>query len=509
MPRFTSFGIQPVSHQEYYDDLSEILRKAFGDDVNLTVETPQGQLIELLSRYLADLDLFGVETIANLDFNQASEWMLDRYGSLIDLPRREGTYTQIEAIFRGTPFFLITEGLRLSAENGRTVVLTKRLRLDKDGIGIGILNSTTSGAIDIPSGSWELEKMVPFLRDITEIVSPRSSVMGRDRETDADYRRRYLQTIQQHIYGTSGGLEAALRLLPGVSYASVIENLSHSPLEIDENITIPTGGFVVIVGGGNGSEITQLISNFRSIGTPIAIGGATYRTERGYILGYYPVERIAIEVEIDIEPTLDFPVDGLEALHQHITDWFEGDDTHHWDGIGVGEPIDEERFRAALYLVPNHQVKSIKFTLQSQSVEFYAPLQHGGHTHFRHPVQADILVPIQGSLSLPFKEVYDCIEEPSIVGYPDLDPNSSSFGRISFLYKQNDGLGLQVKENFVGKILEPPELFFVWEGADSQSRSYIPSYLAESKPVPDKIPVYKRLFLHPSSVKINVDITQS
>lgn len=511
MPRFTSFGVQPISHQEYYDDLAEILRQAFGEDVNLAIETPQGQLIELLSRYLADLDLFGLDAVASLDLNQASGWMLDRYGSVMELPRKSATRSQVEVIFTGRPFFFIPAGLRVSTFNGVILFLRTDLQLDEQGVGIGILYAATEGSIDIPADSIIREKMMPsYQDDIISISNPKQGIVGADRETDIDYRTRYLQTIQQYNYGTAGGLEAALRLLPGVRYVSIIENTTSSPLKIEENIFIPSLGFMVIIEGGDGSEIVQLISDFRSPGTLLAQGGVSYIVNNQYVIGFYPVEKIAVEVEVVIEADFNFPVDGLELLREYMLGWFAGDFERGWEGVGVGELIEEDRFRAALYLVPHHTIKSVLFRLRSLSVDFYTDIRGSKSVKFDYPVRGKIFVSLTNQPPLPFEEVYDYDEAPEVIAYPNLDSHSQQFRDLVFIHKISDGKGLQVKEHFSTFLRDPPELYFYFIETDRDvifyRDAYASAFLRSNSPLPTKVSPYKKLSLHPDDIRVVVTV---
>lgn len=86
---------------------------------------------------------------------------------------------------------------------------------------------------------------------------------GRDIETDDELRQRYLSGLSVTGKGTSDAVLAAVKRVPSVSDALIVENVTET---LDNTTGLPAKSFEVIVVGGTEDDIAQAIWDSRPLG---------------------------------------------------------------------------------------------------------------------------------------------------------------------------------------------------------------------------------------------------
>ena len=90
MARVTAQGIEPTTLQGYIDALEAAFRSALGQDIDLSPETPAGQLVGTLALTLTEADEALVAVGNGMSRSRALGVQLDDLGSLLGIPRLEG-----------------------------------------------------------------------------------------------------------------------------------------------------------------------------------------------------------------------------------------------------------------------------------------------------------------------------------------------------------------------------------------------------------------------------------
>lgn len=252
----------------------------FGNDFNVDPETPQGRIIELITRSRVFALQMAAACSNMLNLNRANGFVLDDLGSLFYLERSPATYTMGSVGLNGVPGTRVPNGTRLQNDEGNIFVLVG------DDIVIGESGSTTAqyraqetGAIICPAESLTtiLDRVAGL--ESVENATAQSSI-GSDIESDASFRERIKASQQKNALSVVGSIRAAVANVAGVSSVKVLENTSTSSV-VSAGITIPPHGFAVVVDGGAKQAIAEAIFSKKTLGSgyPTAVAtGLTLET---------------------------------------------------------------------------------------------------------------------------------------------------------------------------------------------------------------------------------------
>ena len=250
-------GVTGKDLGEYLAELQGVFRGALGSGLDLSWETPQGQLIAGLGRMFADIDS-ALVAASSRSFTTAVGYQLDDYGSLLDIRRRVGTRTVVGVEIAGDVGKVIPAGFPLQDANHniyRTVEpYTIRLppfftlgyvSFNGPGYSVGsavryanrnYLNTVDRNTASPPGNGWdEIDsagiatfcgfraenvgaqhvpvdglRLVNRILGIDAVYNKTIGFTGTDPENDEQFRRRIAYTIASNSAGTAHGIIAAL-----------------------------------------------------------------------------------------------------------------------------------------------------------------------------------------------------------------------------------------------------------------------------------------------------------
>lgn len=376
------FGIQDDGsfERKYLDDIqASLLERAqaeFGDDVDLAPGSPHRQLIDLATLELADLwqELEGTYYAAY--FPDAVGIQIDRILALAGVSRleRRGATGEVTFTASSAPVdpISIPEGTRVATPEtetkpsipfrttasatipaGATNVTQVPIRalepwetaVDRQHLG----NSTNVGAntitqiLDPIAGVAEVTNPLPTGQSGTRADgSEYNFVAGRDRETDAELKARYENSLGLGGNATLMGIRAAVYNVEGVTGADIEENTSMN----DNTGTggLPPKSFRVTTVGGADNDIAQAITETRSAGIQpygSVTGTATLEDGSTYTAGFDRAVEIDIYVDVTVTVDSTFPDDGATRVENNLIRYIGGTTTGgaNYTGTEIGEDV--------------------------------------------------------------------------------------------------------------------------------------------------------------------------
>ena len=303
MATVTSAGVVGRTMPQYITDLQGVFRDAFGPDLDLAGESPQGQIIAAVARMLADTDA-AVVAVGNRSFSTAVGYELDDYGALLDFRRQPGTQSYVEAVVGGEVG--ATVGIRNTASdangNGFELALISQLpsgyantnyeqpatmvtmvtppnfvsytpyRLNsvvKAGDGANYINAgpntitaqylrTADGWTPFPHPGYAYVRFIAVNNGanqvpvdgltfdartlgLAKIYNKQSIIAGTPPESDESYRRRFANGLARNSAGTAAGIIAALTEGLPAAYLERAYLLENPNTERDLTVRIPGG----------------------------------------------------------------------------------------------------------------------------------------------------------------------------------------------------------------------------------------------------------------------------
>lgn len=314
----TETGYHRETFEEILSDLTLKAKELFGEDIDVSDQTPLGKILSIMAYYRAK-DHEKAELIYYSRFpNSAIGTSLDRLCPLVGLTRNVATPARYQVTVTGEAGTTIPIGFLVATESGiefyNTIETTIATGETTCSITVECTEAGTMGNV--------------VASDISEIVNPEAGIdsvigsavisLGTDEESDYELRKRMNAAIEGSGTGNAASIRAAILKVPTVTDAIIIENDSN---ETDSMGNPPHSLSCYVTGGTDYSQqIGEAIFETKASGiltngtisvTVTDVGGYPHTVK------YNITESVSITVDISIKTTADF---GSESGIAHIKD---------------------------------------------------------------------------------------------------------------------------------------------------------------------------------------------
>ena len=256
----TASGLQPIPPTTIEQNL---VASVSATNPGYTANLP-GTLIEDISSTdvaaIAEMDSFRIELLNSVTPYGANAFLLNQLGQIYGVSIAPATVTSAEVVFGGPAGYVIPVGFTVSDGTFQYTV--------QDGAIIGAsLTSLPTTVFATISGSWailsgtitQLVTSVPSGFNIT-VTNPLPGTPAITAEDETDYRTRVLQAGLAASQGMTRYLKTLVGNIPGVQQRLI------------SAIQQPTGGWEIIVGGGDAFQVAGAI--FESVADPSTLVGS-------------------------------------------------------------------------------------------------------------------------------------------------------------------------------------------------------------------------------------------
>ena len=341
-----SAGVTPTTLPEYIGNLQNRYRTALSNVLDLSDETPQGQLIGIEAEALTIIDEMLVSASNGMAIETASGIQLDDYGTLLGVERKPGSYSSCRIRFDDTVSFL-AYGHRFQA--GGKIWRTKQVYTNLNASSIVDLICDEVGAID--SSGIQLRDSIE--ENVTIVII--SQVLGNDSESDNALRNRYHAMLAKATTGTLEAIRAAVLAVPGVKRCLVRDNSTDAKETIYGTINgidynTDARGIDVWYLGGTGIGVETAVALAKPAGAPVRVGNNILETD--------------VNISVSIQVGGNFPGDGVDQIKKAVVglvdnsnECFAGSTV-----FGIGQIIDEKRVEAAVLSIPGVTLNSLTMT---------------------------------------------------------------------------------------------------------------------------------------------------
>lgn len=330
MAGLNSTGFSKKQYSEVVDDMSTRARDLFGDEINLSVRSPIGIFIRVVSWAIAGLWQLAEAVYFSGYVATAEGTSLDREVRDGGVERRPAETATVDLVFTGTVGASVPIGTEVTTEDG-VIFETTEAGIVGDSISA---DCTEAGAVG-NVGTGTLTSLVSPVAGITGVSNPAEATGGRNIETDAELRARYFLSFAAGGASTEDAIIAELLRTEGVRAAS-LEDVTN----VDDEVV----GFNAIVLGGDASDIAQAIYNYK------AAGVKTYGAESAIATG---INGDTLEIFFDYASVVDiyanitittgdaYPLDGDEQVRTAIAQYIGGtdDDLNLYAGLTMGRDV--------------------------------------------------------------------------------------------------------------------------------------------------------------------------
>lgn len=257
-----NLGITVMTRQELVTYYEAVFTSIYGADVDLTSDSPDGQLIGILVQNVLDLQDFLVNIYNSFDPDNAIGTQLDQRVAINGIQRQAGTFTLTPitvTVDRALNLYGLDQTVQpvfTVADNvGNQWQLVATQNIGAPGAYSYQFRAANPGRVlTVPN---TIKNAVTVVLGVTAINNPSvPTSVGDTEETDAALRIRRQKSTQLPSQGYLNALEAALGNVTGVTYEKVYENKGDI---VDADGIPPHCIWAVLGGNGAPADIANAI----------------------------------------------------------------------------------------------------------------------------------------------------------------------------------------------------------------------------------------------------------
>lgn len=210
--QYNSKGLTPDTLEDFLKNWTVQMRPSFGNDFQITKEGVVGNICTASSLIAMDYEEELLFRDKNMNPYTAEDEYQDQLYKLIGLERTYADYTVVQRTVEGTPNTTAPKGSILFRNKSTQdqFKLNDDCQIGENGKGIGSFTAEELGAIDLPS-----EALCEIITAPTNVIGVYYTVgnqieIGREYESNAEYRERWLQTQSLANSDTESGIKKYL-----------------------------------------------------------------------------------------------------------------------------------------------------------------------------------------------------------------------------------------------------------------------------------------------------------
>ncbi|PHM51038.1 baseplate J/gp47 family protein [Xenorhabdus sp. KK7.4] len=319
---------------------------AFGQDIDLSPETPQGVLVTMEIENRDAMVRNNAELANQINPDIAGGLFLDAIWALMGGGRFSATRSYLSNVeFSGVPDTVIPKGSQAESVTGARFETISTLIIGKNGKTTGDMRAVEPGSIECKAG--HLERVASSILGWETVKNPTHAVVGREAESDISARRRRKQTLAKNTVSVGEAITSSLYELEGVNSLSYRENATAQILTLDGIKLLPHSVYVCVEGGDR-EAIARALLRTKTIGAAYNGQEVVIVTERVSGQEYEirfdrPTEKIVFCRVTVKKSTVDAQSLIPAAVEQWVRGELDGD-----SGLVVGREVSPFEISAAI-----------------------------------------------------------------------------------------------------------------------------------------------------------------
>lgn len=333
----TEHGFNRPTYTDLLNALEYKAKELFGDGINLTVRSPLGLFLRILA-WIWNILWSCLEDVYNSRFADTavgnSLYNLGRNIGLTIFPEGKATgYITVT----GTAGTTVPIGYLVATNGGLQYTVIQEKVISSDGEALVIIKAAETGPeYNTPANTVQVIVNPLSVPGVTAVNNKEAISGGRVKETDAEFRKRYFESVDY-----SGGVNAdAIRSAiineeTGASSAYVYENDTD---ETDLTYNLPPHSIEAVVYGGNDEKIAKAIYDHKSGGIQ-TVGSTTVQvvTASNQQIAIHFSRPTAKKIYIKItDLKTSSGYSGEDSIKNALVDYF-GDGTE--GGMEIGSDV--------------------------------------------------------------------------------------------------------------------------------------------------------------------------
>lgn len=321
---FTDEGIIAPSREEVTAGLWDMMRAAFGSNLNEDARTPQGQLVTSLTAIIRQRDDASIALGNNFDPRYAVGQFQEALAAVYFLARKTAIASVAQLEFIGLTGTLIPQGFVVIDDSGNQWA-TSRDHL----IGSGLVDATCTTVGPIQAAADTITTPLEMIPGLDRVSNPSPAAVGAAAESRLAFELRRYESVAANSWGMNRSVRGAVDNLPGVIDAFVIDNPTDASITVGSTAyPMIRNSLLVSVVGGDDYEIAGAV--LKKGGTGCAFAGNTEVlyvdeetgnvTHPEYEVRFLRPDHVTVSVRITVIDAGSISYQNTEKAKQSIVD---------------------------------------------------------------------------------------------------------------------------------------------------------------------------------------------
>jgi uncharacterized phage protein gp47/JayE len=313
--------------------------------------TPAGQLVDAEAAYLAQTNAEFLYIASMLNPRTSEGVWQDALGYIYFLSRKVAQPTLVTVTCSGLQGTEIPAGAQMRDDDGVRYELTSTVTIPAGGSVDAVFQCLEAGPIECPAGT--LTTIVTVIPGWDSGTNAAAGVIGRNRESQADFENRRFASVAKNSHGSVFSLQGALADLDGVVDCQVLENPTSSTVT-KHGVSIPSHSVAICIYGGDDDAIAETIYMKKDAGCGTT-GGTTVThiaTDYGNATYNYSIVRPTptdVHVTVEINRTDATSATVEQDIKDAIIADFNGQDANSGNvRVGLAQTLYASRFAVAV-----------------------------------------------------------------------------------------------------------------------------------------------------------------
>jgi len=343
-------------------ELNAEVKTIFGDNFNVSPESPDGQINGVISESNANLWELAEEAYNAFNPKAASGASLSNLVQLNKINRLLPTRSRVELSLTGDSGTVIVAGSLVStSDTGDTLSTNDSVTIDGAGNAVVQATALEFGPISMLAGT--IIQIETPLSGWDTVTNDDNATVGTNEESDSDLRARRQRSVAINAQAIIDAIRAGVESIDNVTQAVVLENDTN----VEDSNGLPPKSFQVVVSGGTNADVADVIWLKKPAGI-LAFGDITVEIidSQGiaHDISFSRPDPVVVYVEVKLTTFPEYPANGDNLIKQAIVDYANGDLVDN-RSFGLGDNVIYTRLYTPINSVAGHEIDDLQISIVS------------------------------------------------------------------------------------------------------------------------------------------------
>ena len=344
------------------EELNSEVKTIFGENFNVSPESPDGQVNGVISESNANLWELAEEAYNAFNPKAASGVTLSNLVQLNGITRLAATRSRVELTLTGDSGTVIPEGSLISTlDTGDKLSTDDSVTIDGAGNAIVQATALEFGPISMLAGT--ITQIDTPLSGWDTVINDDNATLGTNDESDSDLRARRRRSVARDAQAIIDAIRSAVENIDNVTQAVVLEN----DTDAEDANGLPAHSFQVVVSGGTNIDVADAIWLKKPAGIQ-AFGDITVEVidSQGisHDISFSRPTPVTIYVEVTLTTFPEYPANGDDLIKQAIVDYANGDLVDN-RSFGLADNVIYTRLYTPINSVAGHEIDDLQISIAS------------------------------------------------------------------------------------------------------------------------------------------------